>query len=181
MPTHQRLGTDDREDLQDRWKPAIHLDKESAIVDREPSSTAHLRRCRRFLQLFNADEVLGTHNARRLGLRERFVLKRISFRTRIPDMKTGAVMDGTRQAIGSYKLSGLALRLTCAFASALTALATYSSASAYSFRTISASMPAVARRRHSAACSRNFLFSNILFAWKLVIHLKASSSLSTQG
>src|ERR1700733_25096 len=23
MPTNQRLGTDDREDLQDRWKPAI--------------------------------------------------------------------------------------------------------------------------------------------------------------
>ena len=40
MPTHQRLGTDDREDLQDRWKPAIHLDKEPAIVVREPGSAA---------------------------------------------------------------------------------------------------------------------------------------------
>jgi hypothetical protein len=39
MPTHQRLGTDDRENLQDRRKPAIQLDKEPAIIGREPDAT----------------------------------------------------------------------------------------------------------------------------------------------
>ena len=42
MPTHERLGTDDREDLQDRRKPSIQLDKEPAIVVRKPGSAAHL-------------------------------------------------------------------------------------------------------------------------------------------
>jgi type IV secretory pathway VirD2 relaxase len=42
MPTHERLGTDDREDLQDRRKPSIELDKEPAIVVREPDPALHL-------------------------------------------------------------------------------------------------------------------------------------------
>ena len=44
MPTHERLGTDDREDLQDRRKPSIQLDKEPAIVVRKPRPTLTLRR-----------------------------------------------------------------------------------------------------------------------------------------
>src|ERR1035441_10005021 len=32
MPTHQCLGTDDRENLQDRRKPPIQLDEEPAIA-----------------------------------------------------------------------------------------------------------------------------------------------------
>src|SRR6476659_3260540 len=39
MPTHQRLGPDNRENLQDCWKPAIQLDKEPAIMVREPDAT----------------------------------------------------------------------------------------------------------------------------------------------
>src|SRR6476620_4242541 len=39
MPTHQRLGPDDRENLQDRRKPAIQVDKEPAIMVREPDAT----------------------------------------------------------------------------------------------------------------------------------------------
>src|SRR6267142_4868604 len=39
MPTHQRLGPDDCEDLQDRREPAIQLDKEPAIIVREPDAT----------------------------------------------------------------------------------------------------------------------------------------------
>ena len=39
VPTHERLGPDDREDLQDRWKPAIQLDEEPAIMLREPDAT----------------------------------------------------------------------------------------------------------------------------------------------
>ena len=42
MPTHQRLGTDDREDLQNRRKRSIQLDKEPAIAVREPGSATHL-------------------------------------------------------------------------------------------------------------------------------------------
>src|SRR4030081_1572577 len=36
MPTHERLGSDDREDLQDRRNPAVELDKEPAIIVRKP-------------------------------------------------------------------------------------------------------------------------------------------------
>src|ERR1700730_11704294 len=39
MPTHQRLGSDDCENLQDRRKPAIQLDKEPAIIVCEPDAT----------------------------------------------------------------------------------------------------------------------------------------------
>jgi hypothetical protein len=35
MPTHQRLGTDDRESLQDQWEPAIELDEKPAIAVRQ--------------------------------------------------------------------------------------------------------------------------------------------------
>ena len=42
MPTHERLGTDDREDLQDRRKPSIELDKEPAIAVRKSGAVAHL-------------------------------------------------------------------------------------------------------------------------------------------
>jgi hypothetical protein len=41
MPTHERLGADDREDLQNRWKPAIKPDKEQAIVVRKPYAPVH--------------------------------------------------------------------------------------------------------------------------------------------
>jgi hypothetical protein len=39
MPTHQRRGPDNCENLQDRRKPAIQLDKEPAIMVREPDAT----------------------------------------------------------------------------------------------------------------------------------------------
>src|ERR1700720_4622365 len=38
VPTHERLGPEDCENLQDRWKPAIQLDKEPAIMVREPDA-----------------------------------------------------------------------------------------------------------------------------------------------
>jgi hypothetical protein len=40
MPTHQRLGPDNRENLQDR-RPAIQMDKEPTIIVREPDATMH--------------------------------------------------------------------------------------------------------------------------------------------
>jgi hypothetical protein len=42
MPTHQRLGPDDREDLQNRRKPSIELDQKPAIVIRKPGPATHL-------------------------------------------------------------------------------------------------------------------------------------------
>jgi len=39
MPTHERLGLDDRENLQDRRNPAVQLDEEPAIMVREPDAT----------------------------------------------------------------------------------------------------------------------------------------------
>jgi hypothetical protein len=42
MPAHQRLGTDDREHLQDRRKPPIQLDEKPAIAVREQDPAPHL-------------------------------------------------------------------------------------------------------------------------------------------
>ena len=39
MPTYERLGTENREDLQERWKPAIQLDKEPSVMVRQPDAT----------------------------------------------------------------------------------------------------------------------------------------------
>jgi hypothetical protein len=42
MPTHERLWLDDCENLQDRWKPAIQLDQEPAVVVRQLDAAPHL-------------------------------------------------------------------------------------------------------------------------------------------
>jgi len=42
MPTREGRGTDNRENLQDRWKPAIQLDEEPTIVFREPDATTQV-------------------------------------------------------------------------------------------------------------------------------------------
>jgi hypothetical protein len=42
MPTDQRLGPDNRENLQDRRKPAIQLDKEPAIAVCESNTATQL-------------------------------------------------------------------------------------------------------------------------------------------
>jgi hypothetical protein len=42
MPTHKRLGPDDRKNLQDRRAPSIQLDQESAIAVRKSDSPLHL-------------------------------------------------------------------------------------------------------------------------------------------
>src|SRR6266581_2223466 len=41
MPTHEGLGPDDRDGLEDRWKPSIQLDQEQAIPICELNATAH--------------------------------------------------------------------------------------------------------------------------------------------
>jgi hypothetical protein len=42
MPTHEGLGPDDRDGVQDRWKPSIQLDQEQAIAVREVDTTTYL-------------------------------------------------------------------------------------------------------------------------------------------
>ena len=41
MPSQQGLGPDDRDGLEDRWKPSIQLDQEQAISVRELDTTAN--------------------------------------------------------------------------------------------------------------------------------------------
>src|SRR5262245_56637583 len=67
MPTQECLGTDDREDLQDRWKPAIHLDQEPAILVRQPDAAAQLT-CQNN-QLMSKHRILGLKSAPRLAWR----------------------------------------------------------------------------------------------------------------
>ena len=42
VPTHQRLRLDNRDDLQDRRKPSIHLEEKPAVVIGEPSPAFQL-------------------------------------------------------------------------------------------------------------------------------------------
>jgi hypothetical protein len=42
MPSHQRLGSDGRHYLHDRWKPPIQLEEEQPIAVRELDPTVHL-------------------------------------------------------------------------------------------------------------------------------------------
>src|SRR5215813_10350865 len=41
MPTHEGRGPDDRDGLEDRWKPSIQLNQEQAISARQLDATAH--------------------------------------------------------------------------------------------------------------------------------------------
>ena len=42
MPTYQRLGADDGENLKDRWEPAIELDEEPPVAVRKPGPPLQL-------------------------------------------------------------------------------------------------------------------------------------------
>src|SRR5208283_1636833 len=42
MPTHQRLRTDDGEDVQDRREPSVELDEKPTVGVRQPRPTLHL-------------------------------------------------------------------------------------------------------------------------------------------
>jgi hypothetical protein len=64
MPTLERLWTDDREDLQDRRKSSIQLDKEQAIVVGEPDPAAQLTA--QHDQLMSERRILGFEPAPRL-------------------------------------------------------------------------------------------------------------------
>ncbi|MGA7389554.1 MAG: hypothetical protein WBW99_16735 [Pseudolabrys sp.] len=42
MPAHERLGTDNRENFQDRRGPAIQVDQKPTVSVREPNAAGHL-------------------------------------------------------------------------------------------------------------------------------------------
>src|ERR1700720_3716507 len=64
VPSQERLGLDDCENLQDRWKPAIQLDKEPAIMVREPDATTQL--APQNIQLMSKHRVLSFKSQLRL-------------------------------------------------------------------------------------------------------------------
>jgi hypothetical protein len=41
MPPHERLRVNDRDDMQNRRKPSIQLDKKPAVVVRQPDPALH--------------------------------------------------------------------------------------------------------------------------------------------
>jgi hypothetical protein len=67
MPTHEGLGPDDRDGLEDRWKPSIQQDQEQAISVRELGTTAHPPL--QHNQLMTERRVLGLKSALRLERR----------------------------------------------------------------------------------------------------------------
>jgi len=67
MPAHEGLRADDRDDLQDRWKPSIQLDEEQTITIREPDAATHLPP--QYDQLMSERSVLCLKSALRLERR----------------------------------------------------------------------------------------------------------------
>jgi hypothetical protein len=68
MPTHEGLRPDDRDGLEDRWKPSIQLDQEQAIAICELDATAH--HPLRHNQLMTERSVLCLKSALRLEWRD---------------------------------------------------------------------------------------------------------------
>src|SRR5450759_2786476 len=67
MPTHERLETDNRENVQDRREPSIQLDQEPAIVVRQPDPALNLTP--QYDQLTSERGVLGFKPVLRLEWR----------------------------------------------------------------------------------------------------------------
>ena len=67
MPTHQRLRTDDGEDVQDRREPSVELDKEPTVGVRQPGPTLHLAPQNN--QLLSERRILRVKSALRLEWR----------------------------------------------------------------------------------------------------------------
>src|SRR5258708_22872352 len=89
MPPHQRFRLDNRNDLQDRWKPSIHLDEEPAVVVGKLSSTPHPTP--QDDQLMSEHRILRLKPALRLELRDQHGQKKpnqLDQRPNLPDPVT---------------------------------------------------------------------------------------------
>ena len=68
MPTDERFGLNDCDDIQDRGEPSIQLDEEPAIAVRQPDATVQLTP--QHDQLFSERRVLGFKSALRFEWRD---------------------------------------------------------------------------------------------------------------
>jgi hypothetical protein len=68
MPSHKGLRSDDRDGIENRWKPSIQLDEEQAISIAEVNTTTHLPP--QYDQLMSERDVLCLKSALRLELRD---------------------------------------------------------------------------------------------------------------
>jgi hypothetical protein len=68
MPPHKGLRSDDRDGIENRWKPSIQLDEEQAIPIRKLDTTAHLPP--QHDQLMSERHVLCLKSALRLEWRD---------------------------------------------------------------------------------------------------------------
>jgi hypothetical protein len=75
MPTNERLWTDDRDDLQNRRKPSIQLDKEYAIAVRKPDTPVHYPA--QHNHLVPERSIFGFKLARRLKWRDQDVKDKV--------------------------------------------------------------------------------------------------------
>ncbi|HEX7194685.1 MAG TPA: hypothetical protein VF207_06920, partial [Chthoniobacterales bacterium] len=67
-PAHKGLGPDDRDGIEDRWKPSIQLDEEQTISVGEVNTTTHLPS--QYDQLTSEGYVLCLKSALRLEWRD---------------------------------------------------------------------------------------------------------------
>jgi hypothetical protein len=67
VPSHEGLGADNRDGLENRWKPPIQLDEEQTITVREPDAATHLPP--QYDQLMSERGVLPLKSALRLERR----------------------------------------------------------------------------------------------------------------
>ncbi len=67
MPTHERVGSDNRDGVEDRREPSIQLDEEPAIAVREPDPATQL--ALQYDQLMSQYRVLGLKPGLRLEWR----------------------------------------------------------------------------------------------------------------
>ena len=70
MPTHQCLGLEDGDDIQDRWEPSIELDEKPAIAVGQPGSAFRLAPQNN--QLLPERRVLGLKPTPRLEWRKQY-------------------------------------------------------------------------------------------------------------
>ena len=68
VPSHEGLGANNCDGLEDRWKPSIQLDEEQTITIREPDAATHLPP--QYDQLMSECSVLCLKSALRLERRD---------------------------------------------------------------------------------------------------------------
>jgi hypothetical protein len=98
----RRLGTHDRQNLQDRWTPALHLDKQPAIAVGQPDAAAQLTSAIKSKARLKVDNAVLRHQLMALRLRS----ENITATWRLSERFLGVVLVlGTTVADGAFALS----------------------------------------------------------------------------